>query len=244
MPLDQRCNVAVLSSGQQIAFPVARDRSVFRFRWPFADRDGIDDLPPCMSMLAEMARATHAPLRPQVVHQLFFQYATRLNEQTTVDGLVRHAHALVVGIPILQPPGNLLGRPVQNQFTRNDISQLAVHGQRAALGSQSRLPSLSVRIMGTIGRTAAMAYDLSAHCRGGTTQTTGDLANRRVGSDPSRNIFSLSEGECYPRTTTRNGSDAPTWQQQLANRGMWPAISAPNLMHGLPGLPAPPNLVL
>src|ERR1700688_2340691 len=57
-----------------------------------------------MSMLAEMARATHAPRRPQVVHQLFFQYPTRLNEQTTVDGLVRHAHALVVGIPILQPP--------------------------------------------------------------------------------------------------------------------------------------------
>src|SRR5487761_543920 len=173
-----------------------------------------------MPMLAEMARATHAPLRPQVVHQLFFQYATRLNEQTTVDGLVRHAHALVVGIPILQPPGNLLGRPVQNQFTRNDISQLAVHGQQAALGSQSRLPGLSVRIMGTISRTAAMAYDLSAHCRGGTTQTTGDLANRRVGSDP------------------------PTWQQQLAHGGMWPAISAPNLMHGLPGLPATPNLVL
>src|SRR5258708_24517864 len=99
-----------------------------------------------MSMLAEMARATHAPLRPQVLHQLFFQYATRLNEQTTVDGLVRHAHALVVGIPILQPPGNLLGRPVQNQFTRNDISQLAVHGQQPALGSQPRFPTLSFRI--------------------------------------------------------------------------------------------------
>src|SRR5260370_40487140 len=131
-----------------------------------------------MPMLAEMARATHAPLRPQVVHQLFFQYATRLNEQTTVDGLVRHAHALVVGIPILQPPGNLLGRPVQNQFTRNDISQLAVHGQQAALGPQNRLPSLSVRIM-TIGRTAAIAYDLSPHCRGSTTQTTGHLSTLR-----------------------------------------------------------------
>src|SRR6266404_9579825 len=124
-----------------------------------------------------------------------FSIRHALERTDYVDGLVRHAHALVVGIPILQPPGNLLGRPVQNQFTRNDISQLAVHGQQAALGSQSRLPGLSVRIMGTIGRTAAMAYDLSAHCRGGTTQTTGDLANRRVGSDPSRNIFSLSEGK-------------------------------------------------
>src|ERR1700680_2129844 len=149
-----------------------------------------------MSMLAEMARATHAPLRPQVVHQLSFQYATGLNEQATVDGLVRHADALVVGILLLQPPGNLLGRPVQDQFTRNDVPQLAVHGQQAALGSQSRLPSLSVRIMGTIGGTAAMTYDLSAHRRGGTTQTTGNLANRRSGSDPSRNVFSLSEGKC------------------------------------------------
>jgi len=191
-----------------------------------------------------MARATHAPLRSQMVHQLFFQYATRLNEQAAVNGFVRHAHALVVGIPILQPPGNLFRRPVQNQFTRNDIPQLAVHVQQAALGSQSRLPSLSVRIMGTIGKTAAMAYDLSAHCRGGTTQTTGDLANRRAGSDPSRNIFSLSKGECSPRAATSNGSDAPTWQQQLANGGMWPAISAPNRMHGLPGLPATPNVVL
>src|ERR1700730_9176351 len=149
-----------------------------------------------MSMLAEMARATHAPLRPQVVHQLSFQYATGLNEQATVDGLVRHADALVVGILLLQPPGNLLGRPVQNPFTRNDVPQLAVHGQQAALGSQSRLPSLCVRVMGTIGKTAALAHPISTHRRAGTTQTTGDLANRRARSDPSRNIFSFSEGEC------------------------------------------------
>src|ERR1700722_1313223 len=148
-----------------------------------------------MSMLAEMAPATHAPLRSQVVHQLVFQYATRLNEQAAVNGFGRHAHALVVGMPILQLPGNLLGRPIQNPFTRNDVPQLAVHGQQAALGSQSRLPSLCVRVMGTIGKTAAMAHPISAHRRAGTTQTTGDLANRRARSDPSRNIFSFSEGE-------------------------------------------------
>jgi hypothetical protein len=39
---------------------------------------------------------------------------------------VGHAHALVVGIVDLQPPGNLLGRPVQDQSTRNDVTQLAV----------------------------------------------------------------------------------------------------------------------
>jgi hypothetical protein len=56
-----------------------------------------------------------------VVHQFFFQYSLRLNEQATVDRFVRHAQALVIGILGLQPSGNLFGRPVQDQFTRNDV---------------------------------------------------------------------------------------------------------------------------
>src|SRR5262249_10205914 len=107
-------NVAVLSADQQITFPMTGDCAVFCFRRSFADGDSVDDLPPCMSMFARMARAAHSPLRLQVVHQLFFQYSTSLNEQTAVDGLVRHAHTLVIGILGLQPSGNLLGRPVQN----------------------------------------------------------------------------------------------------------------------------------
>jgi hypothetical protein len=37
-----------------------------------------------------------------------------LNEQTTVNGLVGHAQALVIGILGFQPSGNLFRRPVQN----------------------------------------------------------------------------------------------------------------------------------
>jgi hypothetical protein len=83
-----------------------------------------------------MSRAAHAPLRPQVVHQLFFQHSTRLNEQATVNGFVGHAHALVIGILGLQPSGNLFGRPVQDQFTRNDVQQLTVHGKKTPFRSQ------------------------------------------------------------------------------------------------------------
>ena len=125
MPLHQCRNVTVLSAGQQIAFPMTRNRSVFRFRRSFANGDGIDDPTPAMPVNAGVPRAAHAPLRPQVVHQLFFQYSPSLNEQAAVNGLVGHAHALVIGILGLQPPGNLFGRPVQDQFTRNDVPQLA-----------------------------------------------------------------------------------------------------------------------
>src|SRR5277367_1042281 len=107
MPLHQRRKVAVLSTGQQIAFPVAGYRSVFRLRGALSNGDGIDDLTPAVAMFTGMTRAAHAPLRPQVVHQLFLQYSSRLNEQAAINSLGGHAHTLVVGITGLQPSGNL-----------------------------------------------------------------------------------------------------------------------------------------
>src|SRR2546426_3939987 len=142
-----------------------------------------------------MSRAAHAALRPQVVQQLFFQYSPRLNEQATVNGFLRHSHALVIGIVGLQPSGNLFGRPVQDQFTRNDLSQPLVHGKKALLGPQGRLPGLVIRLMSAIDRTATMAVDLPAHRRGSSIEVSGYFTNRRTGSDPSRNVLSLSKGE-------------------------------------------------
>jgi hypothetical protein len=51
---------------------MAGDRSIFRLRRSFPDRDGLDDLSSGVSMFAGVTRAAHASLRPQVVHQLFF----------------------------------------------------------------------------------------------------------------------------------------------------------------------------
>src|SRR5208283_1089981 len=189
-----RRNVAVLSSGQQIPFPVTGYRSIFRFRRSFADRDGIDDLSAAMSMFAGMTRATHASLGPQMVHQLSFQHSTRLNEQAAVDGFVGHAHALVVGILSLQPPGNLLGRPVQNQFTRNDVAQLTVYGQQTRLRPQRCVPGLLVRIIGAIGRSATVAQDLPADRRRSPMETTGDLTQRRTIATPPSQCRFTSHG--------------------------------------------------
>jgi len=100
---------------------MTRNCSIFDFRRPLADRDGLDDLTARVSEDRRVLRAAHAPLRPQVVHQLFFQYSPRLNEQATVNGFVGHAQALVIGILGFQPSGNLFGRSVQYQFTRNDV---------------------------------------------------------------------------------------------------------------------------
>jgi len=108
-----------------------------------------------------------------------------LRRGAAVDGFVGHAHALVVGILRLQPPGNLFGRPVQHQFTRNHVAQLAVHGKQTAFRSQRCVPCLLVRIIGAIARSATVARDLPAHRRRSPTKTIGNLSQRRAGSHAS-----------------------------------------------------------
>jgi hypothetical protein len=83
---------------------------------------------------AGVPRAADPPLGPKMLNQLLFQHSTRLNEQATINRLVRHAQVLVVGMLALQPSGNLFRRPVLHQFTRNDLLQLAVSSQQAWLG--------------------------------------------------------------------------------------------------------------
>ena len=75
-----------------------------------------------------------------------------------------------------------------------------------------------------------MASDLPAHRRGGSFPG----AERCLRIDESeaipREMSSRSaEGQCQPRAATSVGSYAATWQQQLANGGMWSA-AAPNLV--------------
>jgi hypothetical protein len=90
-----------------------------------------------------------------------------------LNRLVGHSHALIIGILGLQPSGNLFRRPVQDQFTRNDLPQLLVPGKKAPLRSQRGFPGSAIRIMGPIGRTATMVDDLPAHGRRGSIEASG-----------------------------------------------------------------------
>jgi len=103
-------------------------------------------------------RPAYAALGSQVPQQLLFQHSARLNEQASVNGFVDTRMLSSSGYWIFQPSGNLLRRPVQNQFTRNDVPQLHVDGKKAALGPQGRLPGFAVRLTGSIRRTATMPF--------------------------------------------------------------------------------------
>src|SRR2546425_5388166 len=104
----------------------------------------------------------------------------------TVNGFVGHTHALVFGILDFQPSGNLFRRPIQYQFTRNDLLQPHMDRKKTPFGAQCRFPGLEIGAIGSILRTASMTCDLPAHCRRNSIQASSYLANRRTGSEPTR----------------------------------------------------------
>src|SRR6202011_4678603 len=185
---------------------MAGNGAVLDFCGPFPNGDGIDDLTTAVSTDTRMPRAAYAPLGSKVLNQLFFQHSSRLNEQAAVNGLVGHAHTLVLGILNLQPSGNLFRRPVQDQFTSNDLWQLHVNSQKAPLGSQGRLPGLVICFTRSILRTPTMPRHLPAHRRHSPLQTFSYLTNGGAGSNSSRNVLALCQckrEQCAP-TRRRN----------------------------------------
>src|SRR5258708_8846645 len=128
---------------------MTRYGAVLNFSGPFPDGEGICNLAERVFKDASVLRAAYATLGAQVPKQLFLQHSSRLNEQATVNGFVGHAQALVIGILDFQPSGNLFRRPVQDQFTRNELPQLHMDRKKAPLGPQGRLPGFAVGLVGS-----------------------------------------------------------------------------------------------
>ena len=92
------------------------------------------DCPLALAWRERLHRGASSAVGPAAL----FQHSAGLNEQATIDGFVGHAQALVIRIlGLTQPSGNhLLGRPVQDQFTLNDVHQVVFDGKEALLWPQ------------------------------------------------------------------------------------------------------------
>jgi hypothetical protein len=165
------CSLLTRASDTTLRLPVTNRPNFFEAPFP-ANFQIVDDFP--SGERPTVAYRERRMRRRWSISSLF--NTPRLIEQATVDGFVRHSHALISGIVGLQPSGNLFGPPVQDQFTRNDLPQPRVQG---------RLPGLVIRLLSAIGRATTLAGDLSAHRGGRSIEVSGDLTNRRTGSDPS-----------------------------------------------------------
>ena len=85
-------------------------------------------------MRSNPTRPTHAALCAQMSDQLFFKHSASLNEKAAIDGFVGHARVLVVGVLIFEPARDLLGRPLQHQFTCHKLSYGTVQQSKHGLG--------------------------------------------------------------------------------------------------------------
>ena len=80
----------------QIAFPVTQHRSIFSSGRTLLDRDGVRYPDNPVTFQTGMPRSPDATFASKLLEQLFFQCATRLDEQTAIDRFVGHLQVLVV----------------------------------------------------------------------------------------------------------------------------------------------------
>ena len=110
--LDERGDEAVPGAGNQVALPMAGDGTVLYGCGSLPDRDGVLDLTKPVPLQTGVPGAADRACRPQMGQQFLLQNASGLDEQASIDRLMGHAALLVVGICALQPPCNLLWRPL------------------------------------------------------------------------------------------------------------------------------------
>lgn len=111
---------------------------------------------------------------------LAFQHAPRLDEQRAIDRLVGHRPSGIEGMLPLQPPSNLLRRPLGFEFRRHHATQLGTLRTLAPLRALGALPRRPIGRDRPIRAPPAMAAHFPAHRRGRTPQ----LARDRVAARP------------------------------------------------------------
>jgi hypothetical protein len=95
--------------------------AIFDRGWPFTNWDGIRDLPQSFLLQTRMLRSAKGAFGSETGLQLLLQDASGLNIQAAIDGFVGHAFLFAMRVCSLQPPGDLLWRPLLLQFGRDDV---------------------------------------------------------------------------------------------------------------------------
>ncbi|MFT6119685.1 MAG: hypothetical protein ACJAXK_001635 [Yoonia sp.] len=88
MPLNEGCDIAVLGSANQVAFPVARNGAIFDGRRPFADRYSILNLAITLALLAGVFGAPNSPSCAQMLQEFLFKDATCLYIKASLNRFV------------------------------------------------------------------------------------------------------------------------------------------------------------
>src|SRR5258708_28232540 len=99
-----------------------------------------------------------------------------------------------LGYSVFSHPEICLGDQSKISLLVTTSRNLGCRARRHFFGRKARLPGVVICLMRPIAGTATMAGDLPAHRRSRSIQVSGDLAHRRAGSNPARDVLAL--GPC------------------------------------------------
>jgi hypothetical protein len=155
----------VLRAGDEVSFPAAGHGSVFDFSGTLDDVDHSGNPAPTFR---GPPRFSQPSLGSQAPHQLPAQAATPAHIEASVDGLVTHAHAGVVGEQQLEPSAELLRAVLGMQPVLHMLSQPVIDLEQSSLRATGATISYSLGDSCPVARLPANepAAQLSAHSRG------------------------------------------------------------------------------
>jgi len=87
-----------------------------------------------------MLRAGNGSFGSETGLQLLFQDASGLDIQTAIDGFVGHAFVFSLRVLSLQPPGDLLGRPLLPQLGHDHFRYGTMPSKLALFGPVRSIP--------------------------------------------------------------------------------------------------------
>ena len=170
----------------------------------------------------------HDPAAAQIGQQFRLEHAHffksgRLNEQSFVDCRTGYVHGRVSGIPGLQPPGDLLWRPLPRQLSGNQFAKARVECQLAGLGTAGTIQRPFISPSRSIDPAPAIPGNFTADRGSGSPQMSAKLPERAPFNETARGLLSLHPAD-------RPGPAAP--EQRLFRRRRPRVRCAPGIALG------------
>jgi hypothetical protein len=122
---------------------------------------------------------------------------------------------------MLEPSGDLLGRPQKAKLVGHDARQASVLCQLAALGAMCPIPGRAVGLVGPIASLSTIALDLATDRGRCSPDACGDRANRVTDHQGTRDLFPLSK-----RQRRLSGGRMPPLSDRILCTDEWKRLNS------------------
>src|SRR5688500_8791771 len=183
---------------------MAGNSAILNFGWTLPNRDAIHDR---RVGAWTRARPAHEATAAQVPEQLPLQDVACLNEEASIDGLVRYPHGAIMREGLLKANGDLARRPVQLQVLRDPVPQPWTSRQHTALWPASTSPRTCIGFGGSIALNTTISIDLPAYRGSCAPKAPANVTDRKTACQTARDLFALFKPQLPGSATSGSRSE-------------------------------------